>query len=137
MVVFMMRRVLQAIAVLLLVTLITFGLLRLIPGNPAIAILGPAAYRNPLAIAQFDAQYGFNRPWYGQYWLWLDHLLHFNLGYSWNLNQSVASLLGSHLPKIPGHVEGVQSPTLTSGPDNWYDEKQPVRPGRGKPWSSS
>lgn len=95
----MIRRVLQALAVLLLVTLITFGLLRLIPGNPAIAIMGPSAYRNPAAIAQFDAQYGFNRPWYGQYWLWLNHLLHFDLGYSWNLNQSVASLLGSHLPK--------------------------------------
>jgi hypothetical protein len=41
------------------------------------------------------------------------------------------------LSEIPGHVEGVQSPTLTSGPDNWYDEKLPVRPGRGKPWSYS
>jgi hypothetical protein len=41
------------------------------------------------------------------------------------------------LSEIPGHVEGVRSPTLTSGPDNWYDEKQPVRPGRGKPWSYS
>ncbi len=95
----MLRRVLQSLAVLLLVTLITFVLLRLIPGNPAIAVMGPSAYRNPAAIAQFDKAYGFNRPWYGQYWLWLDHLLHFNLGYSWKLNQSVASLLGSHLPK--------------------------------------
>jgi peptide/nickel transport system permease protein len=95
----MLRRLLQAVAVVLLVTIITFILLRLIPGNPAIAIMGPSAYRNPAAIAQFDRVYGFNRPWYGQYWLWLDHLLHGNLGYSWNLNQSVASLLGTHLPK--------------------------------------
>jgi peptide/nickel transport system permease protein len=95
----MIRRVLQSLAVLLLVTLITFGLLRLIPGDPAIAVMGPAAYRNPAAIAQFDQVYGFDKPWYGQYWLWLDNLLHFNLGYSWKLNQSVASLLGSHLPK--------------------------------------
>jgi peptide/nickel transport system permease protein len=95
----MFRRVLQSLAVLLLVTLITFVLLRLIPGNPAIAVMGPSAYRNPAAIAQFDKVYGFSRPWYGQYWLWLDHLLHFNLGYSWKLNQSVASLLGNHLPK--------------------------------------
>jgi len=98
-VVFMIRRVLQAIAVLLLVTMFTFGLLRLVPGNPAIAIMGPQAYRNPAAIRQFDQVYGFNRPWYSQYWLWLDHLLHFNLGYSWSLNQSVASLLSNHLPK--------------------------------------
>jgi peptide/nickel transport system permease protein len=95
----MVRRLLQAVAVVLLVTVITFGLLRMIPGNPAIAIMGPSAYRNPAAIAQFDRVYGFNRPWYSQYWLWLDHLLHGNLGYSWNLNQSVASLLSTHLPK--------------------------------------
>jgi peptide/nickel transport system permease protein len=98
-IIFMIRRLLQAVAVVLLVTVITFILLRLIPGNPAIAIMGPTAYRNPAAIAQFDRVYGFNRPWYSQYWLWLDHLLHFNLGYSWNLNQSVASLLATHLPK--------------------------------------
>jgi peptide/nickel transport system permease protein len=97
--VFLIRRVLQSVVVLLLVTIITFALLRLIPGNPAIAVMGPTAYRNPAAIRQFDAVYGFNRPWYGQYWLWLDNLLHGNLGYSWKLNQSVASLLGSHLPK--------------------------------------
>jgi peptide/nickel transport system permease protein len=95
----MVRRLLQAVMVLLLVSVFTFVLLRLTPGNPAIAIMGPTAYRNPAAIAQFDNVYGFNRPWYGQYWLWLDNLLHGNLGYSWNLNQSVASLLGNHLPK--------------------------------------
>jgi peptide/nickel transport system permease protein len=96
---FLIRRLLQAIVVLLLVTLITFGLLRLIPGNVAIAILGPSAYRNPQVIAQFNSQYGFDKPWYSQYLLWLGHLLQGNLGYSWNLNQSVASLLGNHLPK--------------------------------------
>jgi peptide/nickel transport system permease protein len=95
----MFRRVLQSIIVILLVTVITFGLLRLIPGNPAISVMGPSAYRNPAAIRQFDAVYGFDRPWYGQYWLWLDHLLHGNLGYSFKLNQNVVSLLANRLPK--------------------------------------
>ena len=95
----MIRRVLQALAVLLIVTVISFALLRLIPGNPAIAVMGPQAYRNPAAIAQFDRVYGFDKPWYGQYWLWLSSLLHFHLGYSWKLNQSVQSLLSNHLPK--------------------------------------
>jgi peptide/nickel transport system permease protein len=96
---FLIRRLLQAIVVLLLVTVIVFLLLRAIPGNVAIAILGPSAYRNPQAVAQFNAQYGFDKPWWSQYLLWLWHLLQGNLGYSWNLNQSVASLLGNHLPK--------------------------------------
>jgi peptide/nickel transport system permease protein len=96
---FFIRRLLQAIVVLLLVTLIVFGLLRLIPGNIAIAILGPSAYRNPQLVAQFNAQYGFDKPWYEQYLLWLGHLLQGNLGYSWKLNQSVSSLIGDRLPK--------------------------------------
>ncbi len=99
MTVFLLRRVLQSVVVILLVTVITFALLRAIPGNPAIAILGPDSFRNPAAIRAFDQQYGFNLPWYSQYWLWLRHLLTGNLGFSWKLNQSVASLLGTHLPK--------------------------------------
>jgi peptide/nickel transport system permease protein len=96
---FMIRRLLQSVIVLLLVTMITFILLRAIPGNVAIAILGPAAYRNPASVAAFDAQYGFNKPWFDQYFLWLGHLLQGNLGFSWSLDQSVSSLLGQRLPK--------------------------------------
>lgn len=96
---FLLRRIGQAVIVLLLVTMITFILLRSIPGNVAIAILGPAAYRNPAVLAQFNHQYGFDRPWFSQYLLWLGHLVQGNLGFSWTLDQSVASLLGQRLPK--------------------------------------
>lgn len=96
---FLFRRILQAAVVVLIVTAITFLLLRLIPGNVAIAVLGPASYRNPATLAAFNHEYGFDKPWFQQYLLWLGHLLHGNLGYSWTLNQSVASLLGQRLPK--------------------------------------
>jgi peptide/nickel transport system permease protein len=96
---FLIRRILQAAVVVLLVTMITFVLLRAIPGNVAVAILGPAAYRNPAALAQFNAQYGFDKPWFQQYLLWLGHLLQGNLGFSWTLDQSVSSLLANRLPK--------------------------------------
>jgi peptide/nickel transport system permease protein len=96
---FLVRRILQAIVVVLLVTMITFLLLRLIPGNVALAILGPSGYRNPQLLAAFDRQYGFDKPWFAQYLVWLGHLLHGDLGFSWTLDQSVSSLLGSHLPK--------------------------------------
>jgi peptide/nickel transport system permease protein len=96
---FIVRRLLQAVIVILLVTLITFALLRAIPGNVAVAIMGPSVYRDPAAIKLFDDTYGFNKPWYIQYLLWLSHLARGNLGYSWNLNQSVASLLGQRLIK--------------------------------------
>jgi peptide/nickel transport system permease protein len=96
---FFLRRVLQAIVVLLIVTMITFALLRLIPGNVAVAVMGPTAYRDPAAIKVFNADYGFDLPWYRQYLLWLGNLARGNLGYSWTLNQSVASLLKNALPK--------------------------------------
>src|SRR6516164_2324862 len=96
---FLVRRVMQAVVVLLLVTMLTFALLRMIPGNVAVAVMGPTAYRNAAAIKVFNADYGFNLPWYRQYFLWLGNLLRGNLGYSWTLNQSVASLLKNALPK--------------------------------------
>ncbi len=96
---FLIRRILQAAVVVLIVTVITFILLRAIPGNVAIAVLGPASYRNPATLAAFNAEYGFDKPWFQQYLLWLGHLLRGNLGFSWTLDQSVASLLGQRLPK--------------------------------------
>ena len=96
---FIVRRLLQAIAVLLLVTMITFALLRAIPGNVAAAIMGPSVYRDPAAIALFNKTYGFDHPWYYQYLLWLSHIVRGQLGYSWNLNQGVAALLGQRLLK--------------------------------------
>ena len=96
---FLVRRALSAIVVLLIVTMITFALLRMIPGNVAVAVMGPGAYRNPGAIRQFDRVYGFNLPWWRQYFLWLGHLVTGNLGFSWKNNQSVASLLANRLPK--------------------------------------
>jgi len=98
-VVFLIRRVIQALVVLLLVTMITFALLRMIPGNVAVAIMGPGVYRDPAAIKLFDTTYGFNKPWYTQYLLWLSHIVRGNLGYSWKLNQSVTSLLAQRLIK--------------------------------------
>src|ERR1700721_1545026 len=96
---FLIRRILQAAIVVLIVTVIVFVLLRSIPGNVAVAILGPSSYRNPATLAQFNAQYGFDKPWYSQYLLWLGHLLQGNLGFSFTLDQSVSSLLGQRLPK--------------------------------------
>ena len=95
---FILRRVLQSIVVMLIVTMITFALLRIIPGNVAVAVMGTKD-RDPGAIRVFDTDYGFNLPWYRQYFLWLGNLARGNLGFSWTLNQSVAALMLTALPK--------------------------------------
>ncbi len=82
------------------VTLITFLLLDLLNlkgGGIARSILGPRASQQ--ALNQFNVQNGFNRPIWVQFWKYLVRLLHGNLGYSYQFNQSVDSLLGSELPR--------------------------------------
>jgi peptide/nickel transport system permease protein len=93
----MIRRVGQAIVVLIGVTIITFILLHLLPGSPVRAILGTRA--SPTTIRQLNAELGFNKPLYVQYGLWVWNLLHFNLGFSYKLNQPVTALIGQRLPK--------------------------------------
>jgi peptide/nickel transport system permease protein len=94
---YIIRRLGEAIIVTLGVTLITFIMLHLLPGSLARDILGPRA--SPQAIAQFNHDNGLDRPVWYQYWLFLDKLLHGNLGYSFQFNRSVDSLLATELPR--------------------------------------
>lgn len=94
---YIIRRLGEAIIVTLGVTLITFIMLHLLPGSLARDILGNRA--SPQAIAQFNHDNGLDRPLYYQYWLFLSKLLHGNLGYSFQFNRSVDSLLATELPR--------------------------------------
>jgi peptide/nickel transport system permease protein len=78
------------------VTIITFFLIHLIPGDPAVTVLGEHA--TPRAVAQLHREWGLNRPLSSQYWLFIDRLVHGNLGQSLYYNSSVGSLIASHLP---------------------------------------
>lgn len=92
----MIRRLGQAIIVILGVTMITFLMLHLLPGSIARDILGARA--TPQAIASFNRQYGFDDPIWVQYWDFLVQLAQGNLGYSFLQDRSVDSLLRSELP---------------------------------------
>lgn len=94
---FLLRRCAQAVLVLLLVSVIVFGLLHLLPGGPARAILGTHA--TPTNIAAFNQQNGLDGPVPVQYWHWVTGVLSGNLGFSYVQNESVASLLAQRLPK--------------------------------------
>jgi peptide/nickel transport system permease protein len=94
---FLARRCSQAVVVLLLVSVIVFGLTHLLPGGPARAILGTHA--TPTTIAAFNKANGLDSPLPAQYWHWLTGVLSGNLGFSYVLNQPVASLLAQRLPK--------------------------------------
>jgi peptide/nickel transport system permease protein len=94
---FLIRRILQTLLVLFLVTLFTLLLVRLLPGGPIRALVGPRA--TAAQIAYYNRLYGFDQPIYVQYGKWVWQLLHGNFGYSVKLNQSVVSLIATKLPK--------------------------------------
>jgi peptide/nickel transport system permease protein len=93
---YIIRRIGQALIVILGVTLIVFILRHLLPGSIARAILGIRA--TPPAIAAFNQQNGLNRPWPLQYVAFLDQLIHGNLGYSFKQNMSVDAIVVHDLP---------------------------------------
>ena len=94
---FLIRRILQALLVIFLVTVFTLALVHLFPGGPIRSLLGPRA--TPQQVAHYNQLYGFDQPFYVQYVKWLGQVLHGNLGFSAKLNQSVTSLIAQDLPK--------------------------------------
>ncbi|MEV0849349.1 ABC transporter permease [Streptomyces sp. NPDC049954] len=94
---FLVKRFLQALVVLLLVSVIVFVLLHMLPGGPARAILGPKG--TPEQIQHFNHQQGYDRPLYEQYGMYLKRLVTGDLGESYKLNSPVFDLLRQRLPK--------------------------------------
>ncbi|HEY1651389.1 MAG TPA: ABC transporter permease [Acidimicrobiales bacterium] len=94
---FLIRRLLQALIVIVAVMAVMFTLTHLIPGGEARAVLGPKA--QPVAIAAFNRENGLNLPLWEQFFRYLWNLAHFNLGFSHVLNQNVTSAIGTALPK--------------------------------------
>ena len=94
---FLVRRLFQAVLVVLGVIAFMFILIHLIPGGEARAVLGPKA--QPVEIAQFNKVNGLDLPLWDQFVHYVWNLARFDLGRSYTLNQSVTSLIGEALPK--------------------------------------
>lgn len=94
------KRILQLIPVVLGVSILTFLLLNLLPGNAAAAALGDGA--TPEAVAALSKQLGLNDPVWLRYWHWLVGALHGDLGKSLNSGEAVTTLL---LQRVPVSIE--------------------------------
>ena len=81
------KRLLAAIPVILGLTVIVFLIIALIPGGTAVAILGPLASAE--AVAELEAELGLDRPIFIQYFEWLGNLLQGDLGRSYILKRPV------------------------------------------------
>jgi peptide/nickel transport system permease protein len=90
------RQLAQAIPVLLIVAVLTFFLMHLLPGDPAVVIAGPEASRE--AVAAIRAQLGLDRPMHEQLAVWFGHIARGDLGRSLLLNQPVTEAIIERLP---------------------------------------
>lgn len=93
---FAFRRLLVAIPVLALVSLMSFAVIFLIPGDPASAFVNSSATAEQLA--QIRHRLGLDEPFYLQIAAWYERILHGDLGQSILLNRSVTAAIVERLP---------------------------------------
>ena len=88
-------RLLQALPVLFGITVASFLLIHLVPGDPARIQLGPRA--TMAEVATLKRQLGLDRPLLAQYWSFLSGAVRFQFGESLALHQSVGGIIKSKL----------------------------------------
>jgi peptide/nickel transport system permease protein len=93
---YVVGRILQAIPTLLLTSVGIFVLLRLVPGDPALALAGPDA--TPETISAIRLDLGLDQPMPLQYVSWLKHVVTGDLGNSILARRPVTDLIGQALP---------------------------------------
>lgn len=93
-----MRRTATSLLILLGVTVVTFALTNLVPGDPVTAALGEGAASNPATRAAFIQEHSLDRPGVVQYLRYMKNLFTGDLGESLLTKQPVLSDLGSAVP---------------------------------------
>ena len=93
---YILNRLKSSIVVLFVVSIITFFVLMIIPGNPAQLILGTDA--TPEMIRELQAAMGLDRPLYQRYISWLLDLLKLDMGKSYVYGESVTALITRAIP---------------------------------------
>ena len=92
----LLRRVALIGPTLLLVSLLIFAMQQLLPGDPALALAGEN--QDPAVIAHIRQTYHLDRPLPVRYVLWLEGVLHGDLGQSIRIQRPVADLIAEKLP---------------------------------------
>ncbi|TWA99773.1 ABC transporter permease [Bradyrhizobium stylosanthis] len=93
---FVVRRLLAILPVLLAVSLLTFLIASLLPGDLAYVILGDQA--TPENVAALRRDMGLDQPLWWRYLSWLGHVLQGDLGRSFRTGQTVLQAVGERIP---------------------------------------
>lgn len=95
---FVVRRILQAIPTFFGITLVSFALIRLAPGDPVSLLVFGASDLTAEDLAAIRRSYGLDQPIPIQYLSWLGHLLTGDFGQSFLYKRPVIQMIGSALP---------------------------------------
>jgi peptide/nickel transport system permease protein len=95
---FLVRKVLITVGLLLGVTIVTFLLVQLVPGDPTTTNLSETAQKDPAIVAAYRAKWGLDKPLIVQYFTYLGNLLHGDLGISQSTGNTVAGDLARYVP---------------------------------------
>jgi peptide/nickel transport system permease protein len=93
---YIIKRLALLVVIILFVSVASFFLVHLLPGNPTDTILGPDA--TPQNAAILNAQLGLNHPLWQQYFIWMGQLFQGNLGQSYTTHQTTASIIRQSFP---------------------------------------
>jgi peptide/nickel transport system permease protein len=96
--IYIARRLLLMIPVLLGITLVAFIVSHAVPGDPVIANLGQRAQDDPSIVARYRHQWGLDQPLPIQYLLYLKNMLHGDLGVSITTRRPVVTDLRQYFP---------------------------------------
>ena len=88
---YLVRKVLQLLLTLLAVVTFNFLLFRVLPGDP-IQLYARSGHLTPEAIAQLRRVFGLDKPVWQQFLIYLNDLIHGNLGFSFTYRQPVAGI---------------------------------------------
>lgn len=91
---YVFKRLLMVIPTMLVVTMIVFTIVRLVPGDPVLLMMGDV--KNPELVEQMREQLGFNKPIPLQYADWLAQLLRLDFGTSYVTGQAVLPTMLDH-----------------------------------------
>ena len=90
---FILRRLLQLIPLVIGISFISFGVMKLAPGD-FLATMRANPMIKHQTIVQLEHNFGLDRPWYVQYFDWVWRSLHGDFGYSFAYHIPVFSLIG-------------------------------------------
>jgi peptide/nickel transport system permease protein len=90
------KRAVLLVIIIVFVSVAAFFLVHLLPGNPAVAILGPND--TPQNAAILNHQLGLDKPLWQQYFIWIGHVFQGNLGQSFTTHQTTTSIISQSYP---------------------------------------